>query len=125
MNDSGSPEAWVEKAEHDLLAAQQMLRRRQPLTDISTFHAQQCAEKCLKGLLVKYGVSPPRTHDLLVLNALCATCGLLIPVEETALIALSRYAVQTRYPGDDPTPEEAKYALAIAQTIRKFARALL
>jgi hypothetical protein len=38
---------------------------------------------------------------------------------------LSGYAVRTRYPGNQPTPEEAKEALEIAMTIRKFARTFL
>lgn len=125
MNETGSPEAWAEKAEHDLQAARQLLRRRQPLTDIVCFHAQQCAEKYLKALLVKYDVSPPRTHDLVVLNSLCASCGVIVPIREEALITLSRYAVQSRYPGDDPTPEEARYAFEVAKAIRKFAKRLL
>jgi hypothetical protein len=45
------------------------------------------------------------------------------PVEN--LGRLSGYAVHTRYPGSQPTPEEAQDALEIALTIRQFARPFL
>lgn len=102
MNETGSPEAWAEKAEHDLQAARQLLRRRQPLTDIVCLHAQQCAAKYLKALLVKYDTPPPRTHDLVVLNSLCASCGVIVPLRE-----------------------EARYAFEIGKAVRKFVKPLL
>jgi hypothetical protein len=45
--------------------------------------------------------------------------------DEDDLSFLTQYAVQTRYPGDDPTPEEAKRALEIAKAVRKYAKPLL
>ena len=38
---------------------------------------------------------------------------------------LSDYAVRVRYPGDDPTPDEAREALTIAKAVRRFARKFL
>ncbi|MCB0200859.1 MAG: HEPN domain-containing protein [Anaerolineae bacterium] len=38
---------------------------------------------------------------------------------------LSSYRVRVRYPGDDPTPDEAKQAMKIAQTIRRVIRRFL
>jgi HEPN domain-containing protein len=35
---------------------------------------------------------------------------------------LSDYAVATRYPGEMPTAEDAKEAIDIAKSVRKFAR---
>ena len=62
---------WVVKAENDLLNAAHTLKlgRRCP-TDTVCFHAQQCAEKYVKALLVFRGVDFPRTHDLEVLALL-------------------------------------------------------
>ncbi|MFQ5846629.1 MAG: HEPN domain-containing protein [Candidatus Methylomirabilales bacterium] len=55
---------WVEKAEEDLTTAEHTLtlRARCPLGTVC-FHAQQCAEKYLKGLLTLLAVPFPRTHE--------------------------------------------------------------
>jgi len=59
---------WIEKAEHDLLAAKHsMLLADRGLTDIVCFHCRQCAEKYIKGLLLLLGVRFPKTHDLRLL----------------------------------------------------------
>jgi HEPN domain-containing protein len=101
------------------------VRRKKPLTYVACFHAQQCAEKYLKAILVSRQVAFSRTHDLLLLNNLCEKAGALLGVEARGLNTLSDHAVKVRYPGDDPTPEEAREALAIAKTVRRLARALL
>ena len=62
---------WVEKAEGDFLTAQRELRADpNPNYDAACYHAQQCAEKLMKALLIKVGVTPPRTHHLVILNEL-------------------------------------------------------
>lgn len=38
---------------------------------------------------------------------------------------LSNYAVRVRYPGTEPTLEEARDAMEITKSIRKFARTYL
>ncbi len=44
---------WTEKAEHDFLAAEHAMElAKEGLTDIVSFHCQQCAEKYLKALLL-------------------------------------------------------------------------
>ena len=52
MSESTDPLAWVHRAEEDWLLARSALRRKVPLIYGATFHAQQCAEKYLKALLV-------------------------------------------------------------------------
>lgn len=41
------------------------------------------------------------------------------------LTILTDYAIRVRYPGDDPTAEEARDAVAIAKTVRRLARDFL
>lgn len=125
MSDPANPADWVEKAEEDYEIARLLGRRKKLLTDGITFHAQQCAEKYLKGLLVLRAQFPPKTHDLVALYKLCLDQGILVPVNTTDLQRLSDYAVRSRYPGDDPTPEEARYAFEIAKAVRKFAKRLI
>jgi HEPN domain-containing protein len=45
--------------------------------------------------------------------------------ENYALERLAAYAVQVRYPGEDPSVQEAQEALQVARVVRRFARKLL
>ncbi len=118
---------WVEKAENDLINAANTLRlgRKCP-TDTVSFHAQQCVEKYLKGLLVWRSIDFPQTHHLVTLMALLPTHDRpdLSPDEQ---LLLTRYATVTRYPGDyDPiTLTEARQAVKIARRVRGHIRARL
>ncbi|MEW6285237.1 MAG: HEPN domain-containing protein [Chloroflexota bacterium] len=116
---------WVEYAEEDLILAKSALRRNKPLPIGACFHSQQCAEKYFKAILVSRDIEFPKTHDLLILNTLCTDAGILTGFTKEDLGRLSGYAVRTRYPGNQPTPDEAKEALEIALIVRRFARAFL
>ncbi len=125
MNDPTDPLAWTMRAEEDYTLAQSALRRKKPLTYGAAFHAQQCAEKYLKALLVAQGQTFPKTHDLAALSDLCTQNGILIPVDQDALQRLTAYAVQVRDPGESPSVDEAHLSLKTAQAVRRFARKLL
>ena len=125
MNDEGDQFDWVEYAEEDLIMAKSALRRSKPLTTSSCFHSPQCAEKYLKAILVSQDVEFPKTHDLLILDTLCIEAGIFTGFTKENLGRLSGYAVHTSYPGNQPTPEEAREALEIAMTVRRFARTFL
>jgi HEPN domain-containing protein len=125
MSDTDALQAWIEKAEEDFVLARSALRRKKPLTYGACFHAQQCAEKYLKALLVARGQTFPKTHDLVLLSDLCAQTGLLVGVPTKQLNTLSDQAVRVRYPGAAPTPAEAREAVETAKTVRTFARKLL
>lgn len=125
MNDANQPLEWVAIAEEDLALAQSALRRKRPLTYGACFHAQQCAEKYMKGMLRAQGKPFPKTHDLVALNNLCVQAGIFIGVTDKALNTLSDHVMRTRYPGDLPTPDEAGEALATAKDVRRFARKFL
>jgi HEPN domain-containing protein len=81
MSESTDLPAWVHRAEEDWLLARSALRRKVPLIYGATFHAQQCAEKYLKALLVSRRQACPRTHDVAALHDLCRRHGLHIPVD--------------------------------------------
>ncbi len=112
---------WAEKAEHDFLAAEHAMELApKGLTDIVSFHCQQCAEKYLKALLLYQGVAFPKTHDLrLLLDLVPQEISLGLRREE--VIPLNRYIIEGRYPGDwEPiTVAEAQRALEMAQTVRQ------
>ncbi len=125
MSDVNDPLAWIERAEEDYLLARSALRRKKPLTYGACFHAQQCAEKYLKAILVARGVAFAKIHDLLLLSDQCEKAGVIVTIEAKQLNTLSDYAVRIRYPGEDPTPDEAHEAIEIAKAVRRFARTFL
>src|ERR687884_324068 len=102
MSDTTDPLAWVDRAEEDYALARSALRRKIPLTYGATFHAQQCAEKYLKALLVAKKQEFPKTHDLTALRNLCQQNSIVIPVDQNLLRQLTAYAVQVRYAGKGP-----------------------
>ncbi len=116
------PLEWARYAEQDWQAATSLMRRKHPLTVAVCFHAQQSAEKYLKALLLQKSVAFPRTHDLPTLNTLCEQASIQTGLSPGRLTILSDYAVTTRYPGAEPSLEEAREAIAIARTVRAFAR---
>jgi len=55
---------WLIKSDNDLKTAELAIKAGADCpTDAACFHAQQCAEKCLKALLIKLGVEFPFTHE--------------------------------------------------------------
>ena len=117
MNDT--VKEWVEKAERDYATAKRELAAvDQPNYDAVCFHAQQCIEKLLKGLLIHLGSIPTKTHDLAYLGQLLSQIfpGLDWPVED--LRFLTRAAVAFRYPGESADREEAALSLDIATRLR-------
>jgi HEPN domain-containing protein len=125
MNSTSNPVEWVNRVEEDYQLLRISLQRKLPLTYGATFHAQQSAEKYLKALLTLRQIAFPHTHDLAALNALCQKNGIILPVSEDNLEKLSAFAVEVRYPGIQPTIDEAKEAFQIAKNIRRYARKLL
>ena len=109
---------WIDKAEGDYLTATREADASPPNYDAVCFHAQQCIEKLLKALLTALGKTPPKTHDLTVLDSLLSSiwpeCRL--PIEQLRL--LSTAAVMFRYPGESAGPEEADAALVACKAMR-------
>jgi HEPN domain-containing protein len=125
MNEASDPRAWVKSAEEDYELARSALQRKKPLTTGVCFHAQQCAEKYMKAMLISRSAEFPKTHDLLLLNNLCSNAGIFLEINPKLLNTLSDYAVRTRYPGAAPNEEDAREAIQIMKSVRAFARSLL
>jgi HEPN domain-containing protein len=113
MSAPTDPSAWVAIAEEDLAVAKYALRRREVLTYVASFHAQQCAEKYLKAILVAKQMPFPKTHDFLMLSRICAEAGMTLGMDEDVL---------DQHPGGGPPPDEAREALEVAKTIRRIVR---
>ncbi len=125
MSDIKELKSWIANAEEDFDATKALMRLKKPLLAGACFHAQQCAEKYLKALLILKDVDFPKTHDLPTLDTMCVEAGILTGFDIQQLIDLTEYAVRRRYPGNQPTPTEAKDAMEISSAVRKFARKYL
>ena len=118
---------WVEKAENDLTTAVFTLKLgRDSPTDIVCFHAQQCVEKYLKGLLIFYSIDFPKTHNIAAILLLMPP-AIRLDISPHDQERLTDYATVTRYPGDyDPiTLTETRHAVSVARRVRRHARRLL
>ena len=108
---------WMKKAEHDFKSAKIILSSGEEIYDSVCFHAQQVAEKALKALFTARHIEFPKTHNLLLLSNLLQDADLLKFNED--LESLTKYAVESRYPGDyvEPGHEEAQKALDTATQV--------
>jgi HEPN domain-containing protein len=123
MNADGPVEAWIEKAEGDYHAALAAMRqRRHPLHDAACFHSQQCAEKYMKGFLVRHKVTFRKTHDLRELNSQCLEIDGTFNLIVNDALLLKNYAVPFRYPGANATNEDAREAVEAMKEVRRFVR---
>lgn len=118
---------WVTKAENDLRNAEYTLTMQEDCPfDTVCFHAQQCAEKCLKAWLVFLGIDFPKSHDLTELAALLPEkCRFPISVDDC--VKLTDYATVTRYPGTWEVLDrsDAEEAVALAQEVKEAVRQIL
>jgi HEPN domain-containing protein len=114
---------WIEKAEADYLAAEDLARRRKlPLHDMVCFHCQQSAEKYLKARLEEAGLHFPKTHDLEAILTLTLTIEPLWSALLPATRRLKPFGVLIRYPGNDASQAQARRALTDAKAIREEVR---
>lgn len=59
------------KAENDIINAEHTMTMENPPCDTVCFHAEQCAEKHLKGFLTYHQIEFPKTHSIETLVGLC------------------------------------------------------
>jgi HEPN domain-containing protein len=117
---NGTVKEWLHKAEKDYATAKRELAAlEEPNYDAVCFHAQQCIEKLMKGLLIHRGILPTKTHDLAYLSQLLSpVCPEWSwPIED--LRFLTRAAVAFRYPGESADCEEAALSLEIATNLKE------
>lgn len=111
-------EQWLEKAEHDLLAAKLIIDHQPIILDIACFHCQQDAEKYLKTFLVYHQQDFPKTHNLDLLLKSCTDIS--HHFNKIDVKNLEDFAVRGRYPHDFllPTLEETEDFYQIVLTLK-------
>ena len=118
---------WAAYADEDIRLAQQALNMGEQCPNrLAAYHAQQCAEKYLKAYLVHKEVDFPFTHNISLLLELCEESGAWAGTLRDAE-ALTRYAVTTRYPGEEAEValDKAQQAVAIGLRVRDAVRKAL
>ena len=117
---------WVQKAEGDMQTALREFDVRDDTNyDAVCFHAQQCAEKYLKGRLIEEDVPFPKAH------ALGKLLDLVLPLHpewadlRQGLNSLTDTAIESRYPGYSTDRPDAEESLAVARRVRDLVRQAL
>jgi HEPN domain-containing protein len=114
--------SWFHRADEDFQMIELALREEDGPVNPVCFHAQQAAEKYLKGFLAYHAQNVRKIHDL---KALLEECHKIDPsfreLEEETTV-LNRFYITSRYPDD--TPEfglgECREAFEAALRIKEF-----
>ena len=124
--DCDRPEFWTRQAAGDIVIAR--LRQEGVLFEHRLFHAQQAAEKALKGVLVARGLLYPRTHNIGVLIGKLRAGGVEPPDEADFAMDFTEFASVTRY-GDQVISNDllsdagCEQAADIAAVVLEWAKA--
>ena len=115
---------WMRRARSDLVVAR-LTEDERIAPEILAFHAQQAADKALKALLVQRQVEFPHTHVIALLVNLCQRAGFQGTEALAEAVPLTRYAVTTRYPGEEElvSRQEAREAAELAARVLAWAEA--
>lgn len=113
---------WLIRAEHDLQIAEFLCAMPDPPPEGLGFHAQQCAEKALKGYLITRQIAFGRRHDLNYLLDLCVPLDPSFHQFRADADALTPYAVEFRYPDAliELSIADARDAVEIARRLYTF-----
>ncbi|MGH9478859.1 MAG: HEPN domain-containing protein [Terriglobales bacterium] len=125
MTEALSPAEWLAMAAEELAVARALTGAPGGLTEAICFHSQQCAEKALKAVYVRFADRlPPRLHALEELLRQIEMAGGTIAGAPAGLKFMTPYATTLRYetPGS-ATPEQAREALALAAAAMAWAEA--
>ncbi len=98
--------SWFRKSAQDLRTAKLLLAQNSkdfwpPLV----FHAQQSAEKAIKGFLTFHKIRFPKVHNMDILVELVAKADQKLSLELGQARILTKYAVAYRYPEEKKPPK--------------------
>jgi HEPN domain-containing protein/predicted nucleotidyltransferase len=125
-SDAGLPHTWLAHARSDLASARTLRANPDVLPEQAGFHAQQAVEKAVKAVLLARNVDIPYTHDLGDLVDEVTSRGIAVPTEVTEAKALTRYAIEMRYPNpEEVTGADVDDAIRIAETTLAWATPLV
>lgn len=102
---------WFQNAARDLKTAKLLLaQNNEDFWGANVFHAQQAAEKSIKGFLAKNKIRFTKTHNMEILVSLVAKADPQLSKYLEPTKALTLYAVAYRYPEETELPESLTQA---------------
>ena len=121
------PFEWLNRAKSNLERAKSDIRLTGVYLEDLSFDAQQAVEKSIKAVLIHLGIEFPYVHDITDLLTILEGKGHSISAEIKEAGRLTRFAVETRYPGlsEPVTQEEYEKAVAIADIVVRWAEEIL
>lgn len=121
------PFEWLNRAKSNLERAKSDTRLTGVYLEDLCFDSQQAAEKAIKAVLIHLDIEFPYVHDITDLLTILEGKGHPISAEIKEAGRLTRFAVETRYPGlsEPVTQEEYEKAVAIAEVVVKWAEEIL
>jgi len=121
---------WLKAAQDDLSVIDRIIHD-EGLTHIVAFHAQQCVEKCFKGIIEEHLLGFQKLHNLLRLYGIISK-KVIIEIDEQFLEELDLLYISARYPGElgllpsgKPTTEDARKFYELATDIFEKTKLLL
>jgi len=125
--DPTRPQTWLLRARSNLRRAALGPQHPEVFLEDLCWDAQQAAEKALKALCLHQSIAFPKTHSLVRLMDLLEGTGLDIPSEIKEADVLTRYSVETQYPGleEEVTEVEYQIALHLATSIVEWAEKVI
>ncbi len=119
------PKDWFKKADQDLKMAYRAMDPEDPIPAMACYHAQQCAEKYLKGYLVARNTRFRPVHDLVYLTQECTKREPAFEEIASTVQTLMQYGGGIRYPKqgfEDPDEDEARKAIKLAESVAAFVK---
>ena len=113
---------WLIAAEDDLIAAKKLTNEVR-ITNVVSFHCQQCLEKCFKAVIEEKGKPSVKSHDLLRLQHVA---NIRLRESETILLGIiNEVYIDARYPGDLGLMPHGKPTIAEAITFFEFCEKII
>jgi HEPN domain-containing protein len=116
---------WITKAEEDWQVVCLLSGSDLQAYNTICFHAQQCAEKLLKALLINHQIVPEYTHNLVRLRQKLSAYYSEWDVTLDELELLSVASVEYRYPGEEASPEDVEICIDVCDRLRNQILAIL
>lgn len=114
--------SWFARADEDLEVVRLLLGRKGSSSNPACFHAQQAAEKCLKGFLAYHEMHIRKIHDLSLLLEECKKIESSFEQIEKDAHFLTEFYIESRYPDDymEFSREDSEKAFEAATRLKDF-----
>ena len=123
----GTAKDWLRHAKSDLAVAKEVENNPDVLPNQTAFHAQQAAEKAIKGVMIHEGIPFPLTHDLNELIKRWTSSKRAWPLSLANVKTLSPFAVESRYPGyvHQISSANVRAAIELAEAAVEWAESII